>query len=228
MPDEATEGLEELEPQDNPEPSDPETSSDEPDYRTQYEELRSKFNERDEEIRNLRETQSLLDQMVPDKREQQAFLGALAAELEQGDLDSDEGEEELDDEEYGRRAYELVLEREQQLAREAQWADAQETFMDEIEALEKKVGIEFDDEDVRYFFHEATFAGRKPEDAFAAWLKMAERAAAYNATQAEKQAAAKAKAAKAPQGAPGTRTTEQEDTRDVLEREIEQAMGSAA
>lgn len=228
MPDEASEALEET--QDNlqvEEPSDEtETSQEGTDYESQYNELRSKFNERDEEIRSLRGRQALLDQIESDPDQQTRLLTDLAQAYY--GQEEDEGEDESG--EYEQDPGEIALTELRQFQAQAQARAEQDSlddaFMDAVEELEQSEGVEFSAGSVRFLYHEAMLAGREPKETFK------DLEATYEEGLSRKQTAKqkKAKAARAPSGGPGARAedlTDPDKRLAALEREIEAARLSA-
>ena len=221
MLDEALESLEEAQDNSQQEPSDETETSQEAERRysdSDYEELRTKFNQRDEEVSEARSLKELADE-----------LGFTPAELAAEIRKAQEGQEEdLDEEEYedpGQKALTRLEQLENELTQRQEQEAFDEQIADDVEELEDKEGIEFSDHTLA-FFKTMAYQGVPPAEVFKDYLpSIYQEGAAWSSQQKEK----KAQAASAPKGSPGTRE-EKLDTDDkrvaALTREIEQARHS--
>src|SRR5436190_1766791 len=106
-PEEGAEGLENAldNPEEAPEGEGTTQTTEEPDYRSQYEELRSKFNERDKEISETRELRQLAEELEMTPAE---FTKAYRDALAQAEGLEEEPDEEGEVFDPGQAAYERL------------------------------------------------------------------------------------------------------------------------
>jgi predicted RNase H-like nuclease (RuvC/YqgF family) len=225
MADEATQGLEsaieDAQETTREEPSAETETSEEVERRysdSDYEELRRKFNERDQEVSQTRELRELAQE-----------LGYTPSELAQAIREAqgaDEGEDDDDELDYE----DPTAKRVEQLEARLQQQEVQEAFLDVMADLEEKQGIEFPGPFVEHVWQQGLNHGRLPEDVFKEdWPAFVEAASGWAEKQRTAAAEKKSKAAKAPSGSPGSREEDlsNEDKRlDALAREIEAARHS--
>lgn len=222
MPDEALESPEQLQENSQIEPSDEtETSQEvEPDYRAQYDELRTKFNQRDQEISEARELRELASELGYTPSE----LAKLIREGQQED-DTD------DDDELDVEYEDPTSKRVQQLEARLEAKETEEAFLGLMQDLEEEHGIEFPGPFIEHAWQQGINHGRMPTDVFEKdWPAFVEAAQSWAEKQKAEAGKAKAKAAKAPSGGPGSREVDLSDQNErlaELEREIEAAKGSS-
>jgi hypothetical protein len=222
MPEEALESPEETQENSQVEPSDEtETSQDvDTDYKAQYDELRSKFNERDTEISEARELRELAKELGYTPTE-------LAKLIREGQQDDDTD----DDDELETEYEDPTAKRVQQLEARLEAQETEDAFLGLMQDLEEKHGIEFPGPFVEHAWQQGINHGRMPEDVFDKdWPAFVEAATTWSEKQKAAAKKSKAKAAKAPSGGPGSRApdlSDQSERLSELEREIEAARSSA-
>lgn len=196
-----------------------EETTSEPDYRSQYEELRSKFNERDAEIGETRQLRELAEE-----------LGYTPAELAQAIRENSQTEEEEEAPEY-EDPNQKLQERIDRLEAEREEEKARDAFMGMVEDVEGAESLKIPQPFLDHMWQQAVNKGRMPKDVFKEdWPALVEAASAYDSKRKENEVAKK-RAARPPAGSPGSREEDlsDEDTRlAAVARAIEESRDSEA